>query len=1108
MPCARPTPFRSSSVGVAVEPILRVELFGDFSLTYGDQRVTTIAAPRLQSLLAYLLLHHTVPQSRQQLAFLFWPDMDEAQARNNLRQLVHQLRRALPAAERFFHADASTLRWHPGPTVTVDIAEFERALRLAGVAEERGDQPARQAALERADRLYRADALPGCYDDWIVPERERLRLCHLQALEHLADLMEAHGDNAAAIGYARRFVRADPLGEAGYRRLMHLLALHGDRAGAVHVFHRCAATLQHELGIEPDPATRAAYERLLDPEEEAAPLAARAPTFAALPTLIGRRGEWLELAAAWRRASDGAPQFALLVGEAGVGKSRLAEDFLARAGRQGVITAKTRSYAAEGQLPLAPVTEWLRSDGLRPHVARLDRIWLTEVARILPELGAGQAAVARRETLPNFGRRQRFFEALARAILAPAQPVLLLIDDLQWCDQETLDWLRYLLRFDPVARLLIVGGIRAEELPQRQPLQTLLRHLRATTGVTEIALQPLDAAETVKLATQVAGQPLDLPVAAAMRLFRETGGYPLFVIETVRTNLGRVSPDVPATADVASIVSPRAQAVLEGRLAQLSPRARTLAELAAIIGREFTLDLLIATANTGADDAVRALDELWQKRIVREHGASGYDFTHDMLRAAAYATIGVPQRQLLHRRVAQALETLHAADLDPVRGQLAAHLERGGRPAQAIPHYRAAALVAQRVYAHEDAIAMLTRVLALLAQVPPGAKRDERELAVQLALAALYRVASGWTAPELERALDRALELCDRVGDDAQRAQMLYGLQSLYVVQAKLERVQLVADEIAALHQRSNSAAPRLSGMMAAGAHLHLGHPAEAHAAFARMIAAHEPHEDQQLAESQGWHFAAHARAWQAHVLWCLGDAGAAVVCGTAALKLARDMDQPFNQVLAATYLATLQQLCADTMTAKTSAEAALALAHEHRAPYYRAWATILVRHALAWELPDPERIADLRAAIADLRAPGVRLRLPYYLALLAQVYGRAERATDGLAVIDEALAIARTHNERWWDAELHRLRGELLRAHGAADGDVEVALRRALQIARDQQSRALELRAMTSLARLQVAPGRIEEARQALQRLLGTFAERFETPDLRAARALLAQLS
>ena len=217
-------------------------------------------------------------------------------------------------------------------------------------------------------------------------------------------------------------------------------------------------------------------------------------------------------------------------------------------------------------------------------------------------------------------------------------------------------------------------------------------------------------------------------------------------------------------------------AVLVGRLQQLSASARAFVELAATIGRAFTLDLLIACGNADAESAVRALDELWHKRIVHEHGANSYDFTHDKLREVAYAEISAPQRRMLHRRVAQTLEAIEASDLDAVSGQLASHYERAGMLEQALPHYQRAAAVAQRVYANEDAISLLSRSLELLELLPAGAKRDKQELSLQLALAPLYRVTKGWAAPELERVLDRALALCDMVGDDAPRAQTLFGL--------------------------------------------------------------------------------------------------------------------------------------------------------------------------------------------------------------------------------------------------------------------------------------------------------------------------------------------
>ena len=715
-------------------PALRIRLLGDFNLIYDNQQAAALTTARLRSLLTYLILHRDAPQPRQHVAFLFWPDATEAQARNNLRQLLHQLRQALPAVEQILSADARLLHWRPVMPCSLDVAEFEQALTLADTATRHNNQRALQDALKQADSLYRGELLPGCYDEWILPERERLRQRHAQALEQLLRLLEEQGDSGAAIRYAQRLLGLDPLSEDLYRRLMRLFALNNDRASALHVYHTCVTTLQRELGVAPDPTTREAYERLLQQETLAIQPTAHQPLPAAPPALIGREREWERLREAWQRETRGGPHFVLVTGEAGVGKSRLAEEFLLWASQQGVITAKARSYAAEGQLSLAPVTKWLRSEGLRAPLRRLDTVWLTEVARLLPELSVEQPELPHYEPVTEYGQRQRFFEALARATLVTSQPLLLLLDDMQWCDQETLTWLQLLLRFDPAARLLVVGCARDEELPPRHPLQAFLLHLRSAMRVTEIPLEPLDAAESTKLASQVAKRELEL--SEGLRLFHETGGYPLFVVEMMRADLGREAARPPegdrsqrqAPLDDVRTLPPRMRAVLAGRLLQLSPSARAFVDLAATIGRAFTLDLLSAISDVDAESAVHALDELWQKRIVREHGANSYDFTHDKLREVAYAEISAPQRRMLHRRVAHTLEALHAEDLDSVSGELASQYERAGMIEQALPYYQRAAAVAQRVYANENAISLLSRSLELLELLPAGSKRDKQEL--------------------------------------------------------------------------------------------------------------------------------------------------------------------------------------------------------------------------------------------------------------------------------------------------------------------------------------------------------------------------------------------
>jgi predicted ATPase len=295
---------------------------------------------------------------------------------------------------------------------------------------------------------------------------------------------------------------------------------------------------------------------------------------------------------------------------------------------------------------------------------------------------------------------------------------------------------------------------------------------------------------------------------------------------------------------------------------------------------------------------------------------------------------------------------------------------------------------------------------------------------------------------------------------------------------------------------------------MMTGSRLHLGRIVDANNEFERMLATRDPSQLQRIAEEQGWNYVVHGRAWHAHALWLLGYPQSALLRAHEAVRMAHDLGQPFNQAVAATYLALLQQLCADETTARASAEEALALTTEYKVPYYRAWSAILVSYALACEQPGAPAIARLRESVESFKAGGARLRLPYYFGLLAQVCGRAGCTEDGLAAVDNGMAASRAHNERWWDAELHRMRGELLLAGGADAPEAEAAFVRAIEIARTQQARALELRAATSLARLWRTQHRADEAPHLLQNLYSWFTEGLETMDLREAKALLEKLS
>lgn len=681
-------------------PTLRIRLLGDFQVTGDDGPLSAVHHPRQQALLTYLVLHRQAPQSRKHLACIFWPDTSDAQALTNLRNLLHKLRQAAPPLESFLKTDAQTLQWRPDAPFTLDVAAFEAAASRPSLAD-----------LALAAKLYGGDLLPSCFDDWILPERTRLQHLAMATFERLAGLLEEQRQYRAAIAHAERLRQMDPLNEATYRTLMRLHAANNDPAGALHVYRTCARILQHELATDPSPETRSFYERLLH-----MPSAPPSPTgnVQDQPPFVGRQREWKQLQEAWGAAGAGKPSSVVLTGEAGIGKTRLAEEMLSWVSRQGLAAAAAHCYAAEGALPYAPVVAWLRSAPLRKRLATLEAVWLTEVARLLPELLAEQPKLPRPGPLTQGWQRQRLFEALARAMVGHTQPLLLFIDDMQWSDSDTLEWLHYLLRFDPAARLLIIGTVRTEDVADNQPLTSLLLALRQAGQLLELALSPLGADETASLAAHVANQPLTPEQRA--HLFRETEGNPLFVVEVMRSGWELGEEQAAGQPQIAPLrtLPPKVNAVLQARLAQLSPAARHLAGLAATIGREFTYPVLAQVSDQDDDELVRCLDELWQRQMVREQGADAYDFTHDKLREAAYTSMSAARRRMLHRRVAQALEAVHAQTLDQASGLIATHYELAGLFDQAVPYYQRAADVAQRVHANSDAIRYYRRALALL----------------------------------------------------------------------------------------------------------------------------------------------------------------------------------------------------------------------------------------------------------------------------------------------------------------------------------------------------------------------------------------------------------
>lgn len=997
--------------------MLRVALLGEQAIADDRTGSVRVRSSRAIALVALLAIHAGSPQARQRIAGLLWPGSTDAQALTNLRRELHQLRQVL-GDEPSLVVTSRDLCWRDTRTCRVDLRVFgtERAAALAAAAAADNTAAARHAAAAIAE--YRGDLLPGVYDDWVLDARSELERQCVQVCDVASAALARTGDLAGAVQAARRRVQLQPLEEAGYRTLMRLQADLGDRAGAVSTYHQCASVLERELGIVPDVATRKTFQRLMaharpaHGSAEATGPGLHRPGLAAAP-LVGRSAELGLLRDAWRAAAAGRPGLVLVRGGAGVGKTRLVTEVAGMARRGGAVVATTQCFGTSGRLALAPVADWLRNPAVQSAAAALDPAWRAEVARLIPS-GSYRVRGSGSRAMVDAWQRHRFFEGLARALLAAGRPVLLVLDNMQWCDHETLSCVTLCLSLAGDSQLLVAGTVRDDGLDEDPELGDWVVRMRASGLLTEISLSPLEPADTTRLAQEVAGQPLR--EADAKLLQEATGGFPLYVIEAVRGTVDLRSAQ-PTAGDVA--------AVLRKRLGQATAPAREIAGLAAAVGTNFTLGLLTEASDLQADVVVAAVDELWRCRIVQEF-SEGYDFSHDMLRETAYAQVSPPKRWLLHRRVAQSLELLHAEDADAVAAQLAEQYARAGRPERAATYYRRAADIAAGMFAHAEAIRLHRKALSVIRTMPAGQHRDRQELAVLEALAAPLNASRGYAAPDLQQVLERSIALAESLD---RKGSVVTGLAALWgsrFVQGRIADGYEVASRVLAL----TGPGSELSGQAhfaIGGSAVSLGMPAEGlrHLELAAKL------ESGAVSLTIGTRPDVHATAWSAHALWLLGrDDDARSACWKA-IGLARSIDHPYSLGVALAYGCITCQMCCDVPELRNAVEELRELCDRYGFAYYREWGLILD----GWSRGGETGIDLVRRGISNLESEGSVTRMPYWLSLLADLSARCGRPADARAALDAACAAGKARQDVWWLPEVMRMR--------AAHDDEEAATSR-----------------------------------------------------------------
>jgi DNA-binding SARP family transcriptional activator/predicted ATPase len=1040
-------------------PPIRIELLGKLRFLVGPNPLTSIGTNRLQSLLAYLVLHSDAPQSREQLASLLWPESSESQARTNLRQLLHHLRRALPVECSLLTADNQTVCWRTGNTCSLDVTDFTAAAIRGANAHKKGDLTAALQALDEAARLYQDDLLPDLYDPWLEPIRDQLRHQFADVLSRLSALLGQAGDYSAAIQYATRLLSLDPLRESPYQTLMLLHVQNNDRSSALRVYHQCMRTLQRELGVSPSQATQDLFTQALKSEP---PPPALRPHIAAAPMpMVGRTSEWNSLLDCWHRASQGGIHLALILGEPGIGKSRLADElFQFFACSTESAAARACCYAGQGQLAYGPIAEWLRAEPMRSVRAKLPKPQLVELTRVLPEILTENPEISTPQPLTESWQRRHLYEALHAAFRFDSKPLVLLIDDLQWCDQDSFEWLHSFFRSDLASGILVLATARMEETNRDHPLAGLVNGLRQSGQLSEFPLTPLTEQESAILAVQTAAH--ECAPAYLSELYRTTKGNPLFVVESVRSSQETPSKEAP----------PRVQAVIAARLAQLSASAYELAGLAAAIGRPFSFDLLTKATDWDEDSLSRTLEELWQRRIIG--GSASFDFTHNLLREVAYAELSPVRRRSLHRRIARALEDLHQSDEESVSGWLAVHYHAAGMSDEAIRSYRAAAEVAKRRFADTEAESLLRHALALCREFPEGPKRDRQELELLLTLGPALVTTHGYSAIEVGETYQRGLLLSRRVDDRDHLFSLLSGAWLFHLVRGDVEESKRLGQQCVD-SPYSGTGRERIPALEMAG-HFLLGsslfHLGDFSASLQQMKLGQPPCGSlthPALTLFAGPDIGVHSRSYLSQMLWLLGDTTEAEAKSAESIALARELSHPFVLSIALDYAAMLDVFRQDSKRALGRANEAAELCRKHGFAYYLAWAEILAGWASAVEGDAANGLAQLRHGLEALKATGAELRLPFYYALLAEVSMLSGQTGEALANIATGFAFQSKNGELWFGPELHRVHGDVL-LHSGDAAQAQISYRRAVETSRQTGARMFQLRAESRLLRKNAA--------------------------------------
>jgi predicted ATPase len=842
-----------------------------------------------------------------------------------------------------------------------------------------------------------------------------------------------------------------------------------------------------------------------------------------LTPLVGREHEVAFLRERWAQVQAGRGHIVLLSGEAGIGKSRLVQVVKDEIIEATTLRIEYRCSAYHQHSAFYPIIAHLeRVLALRQEETPEAKLCKLEAAlqpyplplvEVVPLLAALLAVPLSGSypplTLTPQRQKQQTLEVLLTWLLGltEQQPVLFVVEDLHWIDPSTLEFLTLLVEQGPTARLLALLTCR----PEFQPPWGLRTHL------TPMALQRLPQPQVEVLIARVTGGKA-LPPEVVAHIVAKTDGVPLFVEELTKTVLEsgllrETAGHYALTGPVPPLAIPTTlHDSLMARLDRLAA-VKTIAQLGATLGREFPYGLLQAVSPWDEETLRQGIQQLVEAEFLYQQGLppqATYLFKHALIQDAAYQSLLKSTRQRYHQQIAQALEAQFSETVETQPELLAHHYTEAGLVAQAVSYWQRAGERANGRSAYVEASSHLTKGLEVLMNLPQAPERTQRELDIRLTLGLAFMALKGFGAPEVEQTYTKAYDLCQRLQIDSspQLLQVLYGLRRVYTHRCNLPKAQEIAEHCLHLAQKLHDVYMQIDAYYSLGLSLMQRGDIIAGQAACEQGIALDIHPQQRMVASRRTAIdpGVSCRLFVSWLLWLRGYPDRALRTADEALTLAQALPNPLLHSHALIFVAWLHNYRRERSATQERAEAAIDLAREHTYAQQWAWGIML----RGWAITDRvEGITQIRESLEAALGIGTSAFRPYLLALLIEMHAALGQPAEGMRILAEALELVETTGARLHEAELYRLKGELLLQQTLPDAQqAEAGFQQALDIARRQQAKSWELRAAMSLARLWHQQGKCAEAHALLAPVYGWFTEGFDTADLQDAKALLGTLA